>query len=397
MLTNKISRYSMFGLLYFTQGTILSYFTALNALYFLSKGVSMTKVGIFAAIALVPFIIKIFLGMLSDKVNLFHMGHRKPYILIGLGIQLICLIIAPFLDPSSMYWGFVALAFILQLGMALYDTCTDGLALDTTPNNERGLIQGFMVGGRAVGVIVTASVVGLLAEKASWFAVFWLLAALTLLPVPFVLRIKEQERPAGMRFNWKAFGAFKSWTIARVVGIGLISFLVIVGANQLVNPYFEKVLGITFSTAGFLTTVWGIGVIAGGLAGGRLSDKIGWRNAVLLSMTVSTIALIVLAFGVTPNTPLALAFAFAFLFGIGYGTYQAVYFALAMRFTIASIAASMFAILMAFTNVGQGIGLSLGGMLADKIKYGPTMLVFAVINLLVLPILYFLKTDRKKQ
>lgn len=397
MNPSKISRYSMFGLLYFTQGTILSYFTALNALYFLSKGVSMTKVGIFSAIALVPFIIKIFLGMLSDKVNLFHMGHRKPYILIGLAIQLICLIIAPYLDPSSMYWGFVALAFILQLGMALYDTCTDGLALDTTPDGERGLIQGFMVGGRAVGVIVTASVVGLLAEKASWFAVFWLLAFLTLLPVPYVLRIKEQERPAGMRFNWKAFGAFKSWTIAGVVGIGLISFLVIVGANQLVNPYFEKVLGITFSTAGFLTTLWGIGVIAGGLTGGRLSDKIGWRNAVLLSMAVSTIALIVLAFGVTPTTPLALAFAFAFLFGIGYGTYQAVYFALAMRFTIASIAASMFAILMAFTNVGQGIGLSLGGMLADKINYGPTMLVFAAINLLVLPILYYLKTDRKKQ
>ncbi|HPC06263.1 MAG TPA: MFS transporter [Anaerolineaceae bacterium] len=145
MSASKVSRYSMFALLYFTQGTILSYFTSLNALYFLSRGVSMTKVGIFSTIALLPFVLKIFLGILSDRVNLFNIGHRKPYILLGLAIQFTCLVIAPFLDPNSMYWGFVALAFILQMGMALYDTCTDGLALDTVPDTERGFIQGLMV------------------------------------------------------------------------------------------------------------------------------------------------------------------------------------------------------------------------------------------------------------
>ena len=164
MHRNKTLRYTMFGSLYFTQGTILSYFTALNALYLLSRGLTMTDVGIFAAIALLPFVLKIFLGMLSDRVNLFRLGHRKPYILIGLLIQAICLIIVPYIDPAQYYWGFVAVAFTLQMGMALYDTCTDGLALDTTPLEEQGTIQGFMVGGRAVAVVITASVVGLLAE-----------------------------------------------------------------------------------------------------------------------------------------------------------------------------------------------------------------------------------------
>ena len=54
----------MFASLYFTQGTILSYFTALNALYLLSRGLTMTDVGVFAAIALLPFVLKIFLGIL---------------------------------------------------------------------------------------------------------------------------------------------------------------------------------------------------------------------------------------------------------------------------------------------------------------------------------------------
>ena len=63
MHRNKTLRYTMYASLYFTQGTILSYFTALNALYLLSRGLTMTDIGIFAAIALLPFVIKIFLGM----------------------------------------------------------------------------------------------------------------------------------------------------------------------------------------------------------------------------------------------------------------------------------------------------------------------------------------------
>ena len=163
MPKSKALRYLMFGLLYFSQGTIMSYFTAMNALYFLDSGLEMTDVGIFASIAMIPFIIKILWGMLSDRVNLLGMGHRRPYILLGLLAQTLCLIVAPFVNLTTHYWWFVALAFVLQMGMALYDTCTDGLAVDTTPSEEQGIIQGFMVGGRALGVVLTASAVGLLA------------------------------------------------------------------------------------------------------------------------------------------------------------------------------------------------------------------------------------------
>ena len=112
MHRSKNTRYAMFGSLYFSQGTVFAYFTSLNALYFLSKGLSMGDVGIFGAIALIPFVIKIFLGMLSDRVNLLGFGHRKPYIILGLIIQVICLLMAPFIDPASAYWGFVALGIV---------------------------------------------------------------------------------------------------------------------------------------------------------------------------------------------------------------------------------------------------------------------------------------------
>ena len=383
MPKNRTLRYALFALLYFTQGTILSYFTALNALYFLSQGLTMTNVGIFSAIALVPFILKIFLGMLSDRVNLFGRGHRVPYILIGLSVQFACLLVVPFINLKTGYWLFVGLAFILQMGMALYDTCTDGLALDTTPPEEQGTIQGFMVGGRAVGVIAIASIVGWLAQNVSWASVFWLLAVLTLLPLPLVLSVREAARPAGQRFDWRAFGSFKQAPIIALSGVGLIAFLVVVGANQLVNPFLEKSFGIDLATAGLFTTVWGIGVVAGGLAGGYLNDRIGRRSAFIITLGFSSAA--VLALGFVGST--GMAWPLVLVFGLAYGTYQTVYFALAMHYTDRRVAASMFAILMAFTNLGQAVGLGFGGVMADRLGYLATFAIFAAVNLLALPLL----------
>ena len=48
----------------------------------------------------------------------------------------------------------------------------------------------------------------------------------------------------------------------------LVGFLVVVGANQLVNPAYSSRLGIGLSTAGLITTLWGIGCVRG-----RVSDR----------------------------------------------------------------------------------------------------------------------------
>jgi MFS transporter, PAT family, beta-lactamase induction signal transducer AmpG len=378
---NKVLRFSMFALLYFTQGTILGYFASLNALYLLGNGLDMADVGIFASIALIPFVIKIFFGMLSDRFNFFGLGHRKPYIIIGLLVQFACLLIVARINPGDHYWTFVGLAFLLQLGMAFYDTCTDGLALDITPDNERGILQGFMVGGRSVGVIVAASAAGFIAQYMNWPSVFYFLAILTLIPVPLIFFIKEVARTAGVRFNWSAFGAFKKAQVLAAAGVGLVVFMVVVGANQLINPTFTERFKIDLSTAGLITTVWGIGCVIGAFAGGLVMDKAGNRKALRLSLLTVVPALIFLAY--VNNLPLA--WAAAVLFGLAYGLTQSVAFALAMKYTEPSIAASMYSILMAVTNVGQGIGLGIGGAIAKAAGFPAAFLVFAGLMFLILP------------
>ena len=86
-------------------------------------------------------------------------------------------------------------------------------------------------------------------------------------------------------------------------------------------------------------------------------------------------------------TNAALAWPLVALFGLAYGTYQTVYFALAMEHTDPRIAASMFSILMAVTNVAQGVGMGVSGALADGIGFRATFLVLAALNMLALPLM----------
>ena len=382
-MPRKSLRYLLFGLLYFTQGSIMGYFTSLNALYLQGYNLSMAEIGTIGTIAMLPFVLKIFLGMLSDKFNLLNFGHRKPYIIIGLVLQSIACIIFPAIHPDSQYTLVMICAFIMMTAMALYDTCTDGLALDTTPVEEEGTIQGIMVAGRALGIVIVSGVIGVIAQNISWQAVFWFLAILPILPLPIVLAVKEEPRKADRAFEWKAFSAFRKKDVIMLGVLGAAYSLIIYGANQNVNPFLSVSYGINLTTAGLISMVWGIGVVIGGIAGGRLTDKIGQRNAVKVAVFASLATVL----GLSIINSVSLAWILVFIFGLAFGYYETIFFAISMNLCEPKIAASMFALLMAVANIGTAIGLALSGALADGIGFRPTFIIFGLLNLIVLPML----------
>jgi len=384
-------RYGMFALLYFAQGSIMAYFTALNALYLQSFGLGLSKIGLIGTIGLIPFIIKIFLGMLSDRVNLLGLGHRKPYIILGLLIQSVCLSIVPSIDAGQAFWLYALVAFLIMSGMALYDTCTDGIALDTTPAEEEGIIQGFMVGGRAAGMVITSAALGLIVQKISWTAGFIFLAIITLLPLPMVIRVQEAEREAVLRFEWSAFQSFKKGHVIALGILGALYSLIINGANQLVNPFLVDRFQINFATAGYVATVVGMGTILGGLVGGKITDRIGQKRSVQAALIVTIAGVGLLPLITAPW----MAWMLVFIFGFAFGFYETVYFAISMRVTDGRIAATMFAILMAVANIGTGIGLGLSGFMADTIGFGSAFLVIAAMNLLALPLIRKIFTGKR--
>jgi len=140
---------------------------------------------------------------------------------------------------------------------------------------------------------------------------------------------------------------------------------------------------ISTTQAGFLTAVWGLGVVLGGITGGRLTDRLGHARATQVAMIMALAAIVPLAF-----IPSAwLAWGLVAVFGLAYGFYETVYFAISMNYTDRRIAASMFALLMAVANIGTGIGLGISGALVDSLGYPITFIILAGLNLLAIPLL----------
>ena len=383
--TVRLRRLALFGAIYFVEGAVLTYFSTFNVIYLRTFDLSFTLIGIVGGITLVPFVLKIFIGLLSDRVNLAGLGHRKPYIVLGLILQALAFLLIPLISPVTQFPLLIVVCVLAALGMSTYDTCTDGLSIDTTPEKDRGLVQGIMVGGRALSAVITAAAIGFLSQRDLWPVVFILIGGLGLLAIPLALVVREpKERPPEQEFSRAAFRSFLDWAFLLFLVLGLVYPLALYSANGMMGVFLHEILGITLAQVGLYTSVFGIGAVVGGLAGGPLMSRIGRRASVTAALLLTS----AVTFGLAALPSAGLAWAIVFLFGVAFGYYETVYMAIGMDFSDPRIAAFMFAFIMAVGNIGIGLGAPLAGVLVDSIGFRGMFGLFAGVHLLALPCVY---------
>lgn len=381
----RLRRLTLFTSVYFCEGAVLTYFSAFNVLYLRSFNLSFSLIGIASGISLIPFVLKIFIGLLSDRVSLFKMGYRKPYIATGLVLQTVAFFLLPFVSPANQFGLYLTLMLLAALGMSTYDTTTDGLSIDTTPETDRGLVQGLMVGGRALSAVITAALMGLFSERGQWSFIFYIIAFLGLLTLILTFFVQEnKERAVEIQFSKTAFGALKDKSFLLFLALGIIYPLALYSAQGMVGAFLNEDFGVSLGTVGLYTSVFGIGTIIGGLVGGPLMKKIGERASVLAALIIT--AAVTYALAITPSA--GLMWAMVFIFGFAFGYYETVYFAMGMDFSDPRIAAFMFAFIMAVGNIGIGIGQPLAGSLVDAMGFRPMFAIFATVHLLALPVVF---------
>ncbi len=389
---SKAFRALLFGSIYFIEGAVLTYFSGFNALYLRSFNLSYTQIGIAGGIALLPFVLKIFVGMLSDKVNLAGLGHRKPYMLLGILLQGVGLLLAPLVNPVTSFPLFILILLLVSLGMSTYDTCSDGLAIDTTPAEERGFVQGVMVGARALATILLASALGLIAARVSWTAAFVFMAVITLLPLILVVQVREGERPPEKEFSLAGFRTFLTRRMALFLILGLVYPLVLYSVEGILGAFLNESVGISLERVGLYTSLFGVGAVVGGLAGGPMTDRLGRRASVVLALAVTSASLLALVV----SSSAVVAIVAVLLFGIAFGYYETVYMAVGMDFADPRIAATMFAIIMAVGNIGIGAGQPLAGVLVDSVGFQWLFIILCLVNLATLPLVPIIFKGREK-
>ncbi len=383
--SNRRFRTLMFASLYVVQGVGLAYFRNFQKPYLNNLGVDPDVIGLLTLILQVPFVLKIFIGMVSDRVNLFGMGHRKPYILLGLLLAAVAFGAATLAAPDVNLLAFSVLVTLGSFAVTLFDSTADGLAIDITPHDEQGRVQGVMVGGRAAAFVFLSLLFGVLVQRYTYRIVFPIIALAMLLPLIWVLRLQEPaRRSAETSFQWSAFRALTRSRFLLFALYAVVYSLGSFGVDGLVTYFMSEQFTATETMIGQYGALRGIGAVIGAVVGGLLIDRLGRKESAYGAVVlISVVAVLIGA-----ATGSAAVIWLGLLWGIIWAFQETVFFALAMDIADARIAASMFALMMAISNLGAALADGAATALSDNLGFVAVFFTLAAVNLVTLPVLW---------
>jgi len=380
--------YLMFGLLYFVQGSALAYFRNFQKPYLDSLNIDPASIGLLTSILLIPFILKILIGILSDKVSLFGLGHRKPYILSGLVLGAIAFLLASRVLPDQNFFLFSGLIILGSFSVALFDSCTDGFAIEITPKENYGKVQGIMISGRAVGFIILSLLFGYFVQRSSYSIIFIIVGLLMLIPIIFTVFAREPDKSqTEEKFDWKAFSLLLKPVFLIFAIYAILYSIVSFGVDGLITYYMSNQLDAQEVSIGHFGALRGAGAVIGALIGGLLMERVGYKRMAIATVFVISIAAALM--GLSSTVPMILKL--ALIWGFAWGLQETVFLCLAMSLADVRIAASIFAIMMAISNIGTAIVEGVATALSAKIGFQLVFLALAgfnFINIAIL-ILYF--------
>lgn len=233
----------------------------------------------------------VLLGGLADRY-----GRRGPLI----GCVLFFSIVSALTPFAPNYSAFLFLRALYGVGMGGYWGIGASVVMESSPGRWRGLFSGILQAGYSVGYLLAAAVMPVAAPRFGWQ---WLFLGGLLLAVPIVVlallapepQAWRSNRPAGFgevaRAVWNHKGEFV-YLVALMTAITCFSH----GSQDLYPDFLRTAHGFTSRAIANVAILYNVGAIAGALAIGHLSQKIGRRWAVMAALCVALVALPAWAF-----------------------------------------------------------------------------------------------------
>lgn len=370
----------LFLALYAVQGVVYAYFINFNQGYMVAGGVDRATASWVQSLALVPFILKFLAGPLSDRFDPLGLGRRRSYILLGLVLQGLGLAGLALIHPGRHLAGFGAMAVATVLGLALYDTCCDGMVIDVTPPGDRARVQGALMAARFLAATVCSLGFGFWLSRTGvgpgrGEGVLWACAGLGVLPLGLAIAVREPDRAADAdRFRWSALGVLLRPRSLALLAFGALYSMVGYGAEINMPSYYET-LGFGPGDVGGLGAARNIGRAAGAGLLPLLSPRLGRVRTIGLGL----VGLLVATAGHAAIHGLPAAGALGFAFGAANGWADAIFFVLAMEACNPRLAASTYALFMAVSN----LSVAGGGLFAATVQligrgYRPVFLAWPI-------------------
>lgn len=376
----------LFTLLYFAQGAIASYQLNFFKPHLYAEGIPTSQIAVLASLVLLPFVIKVLFGIVSDKINLFGFGHRIPYMVTGLVLCALAFFVLYFIDPSEHFTRFASIILAAAFAMALFDTAADAYAVDIIDSDQYVAVQSYMTAGRAAGFAGLSVLFGLMAPKFGYSGIFLLIVVCLLIPLVLLFKMpKHVVETKRKNFEWKAFSMFLKPRNLMVGGLLVMSWFLFQGIDGTVTFYLSKVLSATDSNIADYGAVKGIGMVIGACLVLVLNRRFSLFVVVVSSMVLVSIS------GLTTGVIDSLTFAplLACLLGVTAGFHWTVWGSVIMKIADLRIVGATIAVFQMMANIGIAAGEGIATSLTTSVGFEGVFIYFAIANVLLIPIAVF--------
>ena len=429
LLATRRGRLAAFFALYITEGIPLGFAATAVATQLRRQGVGPAEVGAFVGSFYLPWAFKWAFGPFIDVFASDRWGRRRGWI-IGTQLLLALTLMSTVMLKLPEQLGLFTIILLVHNSFgAMQDVAIDALAVNSLREDERGLANGLMFAGAAMGQALGGSGVLFLAGYTGFQPTFFVVAASILLVTLFVaLPMREPPGPprfvvegvsravaAGREMRHFAVEAFRSFLGTRGAFAALGFSLLPAGAMCLglaLQSSLAVELGMNDDEVAWLN-LWSSIVQASFMViGGLLSDKLGRRRtlAVYLALMSPPVLYMMsmlqqhgwvmpvdptLANRPVPPAVLVTALWIATLtYGVAQGLMYGTRSAIMMDVTNPAVAATQFTAYMALMNLSIAYSSTWQGIAAEALGYPRTMLIDAIVGLFCIALLPWMKSVR---
>ena len=271
------------------------------SLYMLNLGAQVADVGlVFTLASLVPMVLQIFGGWLSDTIG------RLRVIALGSSIAVFgYLIIA--LAPG---WEWVLLGLSVEyISNSVVGPSFGAYISEQSDENQRGRVFGMTSSIYMTVTVIGPALAGFLAFRFGFKLMMGIAFAFYLAATSLRVWMATSEHFAAKKDAKKpTFEGFKtqiSVVFTLLFAGGIITWIWLTDAigdtasnmiSQLTPIYFSEIGGVNVEQIGYLNAILGLAIITTSPLAGRLVDKVSERASILMGFTFQAIGLILFLF-----------------------------------------------------------------------------------------------------
>jgi DHA1 family inner membrane transport protein len=172
------------------------------------------------------------------------------------------------------------------------------VAAGMVPSNKRATAISMMFAGLAVGNVIGVPAGTLVSQHVGWRAAFASIAAIGVLSIAAIWLMLPREPQSTGGALGPELATFRRPQVWLALAVGTFGFAGVFAMYSYVEPLMTHVAGYSSTGVNWLLALFGLGMIAGNLVGGRLADR-----ALLPSMygALGALGLLLALFAVTAH------------------------------------------------------------------------------------------------